>query len=123
MEMWRALRLVVDTGIHWHSWSRERAIDTMAQHMALPRPTIEAEVDRYISWPGQALAYQIGNLEFRRLRSLAESRLGIVSTSALPRRAAGPPPRQPAGVGRHRRRLDQPPPSAPRVCEDHHARG
>jgi uncharacterized protein (DUF885 family) len=48
----------------------------MAQHMALPRPTLEAEVDRYISWPGQALAYQIGNLEFRRLRSLAESRLG-----------------------------------------------
>jgi len=75
MEMWRALRLVVDTGIHWHSWSRERAIDTMAQHMALPRPTIEAEVDRYIAWPGQALAYQIGNLEFRRLRSLAKSRL------------------------------------------------
>ena len=75
MEMWRALRLVVDTGIHWHSWSRERAIDTMAQHMAMSRPTIEAEVDRYISWPGQALAYQVGNLEFRRLRSLAKSRL------------------------------------------------
>ena len=75
MEMWRALRLVVDTGIHWHLWSRERAVDTMAQHMAMPRPTIEAEVDRYIAWPGQALAYQVGSLEFRRLRALAESRL------------------------------------------------
>lgn len=76
MEMWRALRLVVDTGIHWFSWSRERAVETMAERMALPRPTIEAEVDRYVCWPGQALAYQIGNLEFRGLRALAESRLG-----------------------------------------------
>jgi uncharacterized protein (DUF885 family) len=47
----------------------------MAQHMATPRPVIAAEVDRYIAWPGQALAYQIGSLEFRRLRALAESRL------------------------------------------------
>jgi uncharacterized protein (DUF885 family) len=75
-ELWRALRLVVDTGIHAHSWSRERAIETMARSMALPLATITAEVDRYISWPGQALVYQIGNLAFRGLRRRAEARLG-----------------------------------------------
>lgn len=76
MEIWRALRLVVDSGIHWHGWSRDRAVETMARHLALPRPTIEAEVDRYIGWPGQALVYQIGNLRFRALRCLAEQKLG-----------------------------------------------
>lgn len=76
MEMWRALRLVVDTGIHWHGWSRDHAVDTMARSMAMSRPALEDEVDRYISWPGQALAYQIGHLEIRRLRELAEARLG-----------------------------------------------
>ncbi len=76
MEMWRALRLVVDTGIHWHGWSRERAIEAMAQHLSMSRATIEAEVDRYICWPGQALVYQIGNLEYRRLRRCAEAGLG-----------------------------------------------
>jgi uncharacterized protein (DUF885 family) len=76
MEIWRALRLVVDTGIHWRGWSREQAVDTMARSMAMARPGIEAEVDRYICWPGQALAYQVGNLEYRRLRRSAEERLG-----------------------------------------------
>lgn len=76
MEIWRALRLVVDTGIHWLGWSREQAIDTMERHMAMPRATIAAEVDRYICWPGQALAYQIGNLEFRKIRKRCEARLG-----------------------------------------------
>jgi uncharacterized protein (DUF885 family) len=75
-EMWRALRLVVDTGIHWNGWTRDRAVEYMAEHMALPRPTIEAEVDRYIAWPAQALAYQLGNLAFRAARRLAEQRLG-----------------------------------------------
>ena len=76
MEMWRALRLVVDTGIHWLGWSREQAIETMARHMAMPRASIASEVDRYICWPGQALAYQIGNLEFRKMRKRAEEQLG-----------------------------------------------
>jgi uncharacterized protein (DUF885 family) len=76
MEIWRALRLVVDTGIHWLGWSRGRAVETMARHLALPRPTIEAEVDRYIGLPGQALAYQLGNLSIRSLRQRAEAALG-----------------------------------------------
>ena len=75
-EIWRALRLVVDTGIHWCGWSRERAVDYMVQHMATPRATIEAEVERYIAWPAQALVYQIGNLALRALRQRAEQRLG-----------------------------------------------
>ncbi len=75
-EIWRALRLVVDTGLHVHRWSRERAVEEMAAHMALPRPTIEAEVDRYIGWPAQALGYQLGGLAFRGARRRAEERLG-----------------------------------------------
>ena len=74
-EMWRALRLVVDTGIHALGWSREQAIALMERHMAMPRPTIEAEVDRYVGMPAQALAYQIGNRKFCELRERAELRL------------------------------------------------
>jgi uncharacterized protein (DUF885 family) len=74
--MWRALRLVVDTGIHWFGWSRTRAIDTMMQRLAMPRGTIEAEVNRYVALPGQALAYQLGNLTIRSLRGRAERALG-----------------------------------------------
>jgi uncharacterized protein (DUF885 family) len=76
MEIWRALRLAVDTGLHSQGWTRERAIEFMSAHQAMPRPTIESEVDRYISMPAQALAYQIGGLEFRRLRAQAERQLG-----------------------------------------------
>ncbi len=76
MEMWRACRLVVDTGIHVEGWSRDRAIDTMLAHLSLSRTTIEGEVDRYIAMPAQALGYQIGNLKFRELRARAEQRLG-----------------------------------------------
>ena len=76
MEMWRALRLVVDTGIHHHGWSRERSIELMRANMALPLATLEAEVDRYIGWPAQALGYQVGNLKFCELRRRAERRLG-----------------------------------------------
>ncbi len=75
-EIWRAVRLVVDTGIHWHRWDRARAVEYMSRHVAMPLPTIEGEVDRYICWPGQALVYQIGNLRFRELRRRAEQRLG-----------------------------------------------
>ena len=76
MEMWRACRLVVDTGLHAEGWTRERAIDFMRAHLSLPLATIEAEVDRYAGWPGQALAYQVGNITFRKLRDEAEAALG-----------------------------------------------
>lgn len=76
MEMWRAVRLVVDTGIHSHGWTREQSVAYFERHMAMPRTTVEAEVDRYIGWPGQALAYQLGNLRFRDLRRRAEAALG-----------------------------------------------
>jgi uncharacterized protein (DUF885 family) len=76
MEMWRAVRLVVDTGIHLHGWSREQAVAYMAERLTLSRETIEGEVDRYAALPAQALGYQIGNLKLRELRQRAESRLG-----------------------------------------------
>ncbi|NRA75974.1 MAG: DUF885 domain-containing protein, partial [Planctomycetes bacterium] len=75
-EMWRALRLVVDTGIHEYGWSRDHAIQVMLENSALTRKNVEAEVDRYISWPGQALAYKIGELEIQDLVQLARTRLG-----------------------------------------------
>lgn len=76
MELWRAVRLVVDTGIHTQGWTRERAIDYMAALLTLSRETIEGEVDRYAALPAQALGYQIGNLKLRELRQRAEARLG-----------------------------------------------
>jgi len=75
-EMWRAMRLVVDTGIHAFGWSREDAIEYMLANSALTRTNIEREVDRYISWPAQALGYKLGEIEIRRLRAMAEDRLG-----------------------------------------------
>ncbi|MFC2173410.1 DUF885 family protein [Acidobacteriota bacterium] len=75
-EMWRALRLVVDTGIHYFGWTRERAIDFMAENSALSIHNITTEVDRYIAWPGQAIAYKIGELKIRELRATAEKELG-----------------------------------------------
>ena len=75
-EMWRAARLVIDTGLHRYGWSRQQAIDYLAAHTALSQHEVETEVDRYISWPGQALAYKIGELTIRRLRSEAEAKLG-----------------------------------------------
>lgn len=71
-EMWRAMRLVVDTGIHAFGWSRRRAIDFMLENSALTRTNVESEVDRYIAWPGQATGYKIGELKIRELRSRAE---------------------------------------------------
>ncbi len=76
MEMWRAVRLVVDTGLHAEGWSRQRAIDYFRGHVAMPVETIEAEVDRYVGLPGQALGYQLGNRMFRELRARAERELG-----------------------------------------------
>lgn len=74
-EMWRAVRLVVDSGIHAKGWSREQAIDFFTANMALPLPTVESEVDRYIGWPAQALSYQLGNLKFMELRRRCEAEL------------------------------------------------
>jgi uncharacterized protein (DUF885 family) len=76
MEVWRACRLVVDTGIHYFGWTREEAIDYMRANSAMPLHDIRAEVDRYIGWPGQALAYKMGEMKIRALREEAEARLG-----------------------------------------------
>jgi uncharacterized protein (DUF885 family) len=75
-EMWRACRLVVDTGIHSMGWTRQQAIDYMATRTALPLHEVETEVDRYISWPGQALAYKLGELKIKEMRARAEKALG-----------------------------------------------
>jgi len=74
--MWRAARLVIDTGMHHYGWSRQHAIDYLASHTALSQHEVETEVDRYISWPGQALAYKLGELTILRLRHEAETTLG-----------------------------------------------
>ena len=75
-EMWRALRLVVDSGMHYFGWSRKQAINYMLENSALSKNNIVTEVDRYITWPGQALAYKIGELKIRSLRAYAEKELG-----------------------------------------------
>jgi len=75
-EMWRACRLVVDTGMHWKGWSREQAETCFLENSALSPHNIRTEVERYISWPGQALAYKIGELKILELRERAEERLG-----------------------------------------------
>ena len=75
-EMWRACRLVVDTGMHALGWSRQQAIDFMAANTSSTLLNITNEVDRYIAWPGQALAYKIGELKIRELRAMAEKALG-----------------------------------------------
>jgi uncharacterized protein (DUF885 family) len=75
-EMWRACRLVVDTGIHSMGWTRQQAIDYMATRTSLPLHEVETEIDRYISWPGQALAYKLGELKIKELRKKAETKLG-----------------------------------------------
>lgn len=73
---WRACRLVVDTGIHTQGWTRQQAVDYMLANTALSQHEVETEVDRYISWPGQALSYMIGMIRIRELRREAETALG-----------------------------------------------
>ncbi|MEE9167848.1 MAG: DUF885 domain-containing protein [Candidatus Neomarinimicrobiota bacterium] len=75
-EMWRACRLVVDTGMHAFGWSRQKAIDFMKKNSAKTEHDIEVEIDRYIAWPGQALAYKIGELKIKELRRVAKESLG-----------------------------------------------
>ena len=74
-EMWRAIRLVVDTGMHYFGWSREQAIDFFKANAGKSEHDIVVEVDRYIVWPGQALAYKIGELKLKELRAHAEQAL------------------------------------------------
>jgi len=76
LEMWRACRLVIDTGIHYFGWSREQAIDYLAKYTTLDRDSIVTEIDRYIVWPGQALSYKMGELKIRQLRAIVEQKLG-----------------------------------------------
>jgi uncharacterized protein (DUF885 family) len=94
-QMWRACRLVVDTGVHHLGWSRQQAIDYLTANTALSAREIANEVDRYISWPGQALSYELGYLKIRELRAKAEQALGakfdirhfhdtVLSTGSVP---------------------------------------
>ena len=75
-EMWRAVRLVVDTGMHYMGWSRDEALEYLADNTALSLQNVRTEIDRYISWPGQALAYKMGELKFLELRARATEELG-----------------------------------------------
>ncbi|MDR6984840.1 uncharacterized protein (DUF885 family) [Rheinheimera pacifica] len=75
-EMWRAARLVVDTGMHTMGWSRQQAIDFLAQNTALSMHNVTTEIDRYISWPAQALSYKLGEITIKQLRAEAEQALG-----------------------------------------------
>ncbi len=75
-ELFRAVRLVVDTGIHSKGWTRDQVVDFLRKSGAVDEPTIQSETDRYISWPAQALAYKLGQLKFRELRARAQTELG-----------------------------------------------
>ncbi|HEY5756570.1 MAG TPA: DUF885 domain-containing protein, partial [Steroidobacter sp.] len=76
MEMWRACRLVMDVGIHWKHWTAGQAAACLIDNTALSPDSVQGETQRYISWPGQALAYKIGELRIRKIRSEAEHALG-----------------------------------------------
>ena len=75
-EMWRAIRLVVDTGVHEKRWSRDQMVAYFHRYTAMDEPNVQSEVDRYIAWPGQALAYKLGQLEILKLRQYAKDQLG-----------------------------------------------
>ena len=94
-EMWRAVRLVVDTGVHAKHWSRQQMVDYFRQYTAMDEPNIQTEVDRYIAWPGQSLAYKLGQLRILEVRERARKKLGaafdlrafhdaVLGASALP---------------------------------------
>ena len=104
-DAWRAARLVVDTGLHAKCWSRTRAIEWMSQHVPLSEIEVVTEVDRYISYPGQALAYMVGRMEIERLRRLASDTLGARFSvrdfhDLVLRSGPVPPPALAAAVGR-----------------------
>ena len=87
-EMWRSVRLVVDTGVHAKHWSRQQMVDFFRQHTAMDEPNIETEVDRYIAWPGQALAYKLGQMKIIELRERARQTGRPLRPARLPRCAA-----------------------------------
>jgi uncharacterized protein (DUF885 family) len=74
--MWRDIRLVIDTGVHAKHWSRDQMLEYFHKYTAMDEPDVQTEVDRYIAWPGQALAYKLGQLEFLKLREQARQKLG-----------------------------------------------
>jgi uncharacterized protein (DUF885 family) len=74
-EMWRAIRLVIDTGVHAKHWSRDQMVELFHRYTAMDEPNVQTEVDRYIAWPGQALAYKLGQLEILKLRGQAQEKL------------------------------------------------
>jgi uncharacterized protein (DUF885 family) len=75
-ELFRAVRLVVDTGIHSKGWTREQVVEFMRQSGSVDEPTIQSETDRYIAWPAQALSYKLGQLKISELRQRAQTQLG-----------------------------------------------
>jgi uncharacterized protein (DUF885 family) len=75
-EMWRDIRLVIDTGVHEKHWSRDQMVEYFHRYTAMDEPNVQSEVDRYIAWPGQALAYKLGQLEILKLREEARQKLG-----------------------------------------------
>jgi uncharacterized protein (DUF885 family) len=75
-EMWRAIRLIIDTGVHDMHWSRDSMVAYFHRYTAMDEPNVQSEVDRYIAWPGQALAYKLGQLEILKLRDEARHKLG-----------------------------------------------
>jgi len=75
-EMWRAIRLVIDTGVHEKHWTRDQMVAYFHRYTAMDEPNVQSEVDRYIAWPGQALAYKLGQLEILKLRQFAKDQLG-----------------------------------------------
>lgn len=75
-DIWRAIRLVVDTGVHSQHWTRQQMVDYFHEHSSVDEPSVQAEVDRYIAWPSQALGYKIGQLKFLELRARAQKELG-----------------------------------------------
>ena len=94
-DIWRAVRLVVDTGVHAKHWSREQMVDYFHQHSGIGETDVQAEVDRYIAWPSQALGYKVGQLKFLELRAKAQQALGdrfklsafhdqVIDSGALP---------------------------------------
>ncbi len=74
--MWRAIRLVVDTGVHSQHWTRQQMVDYFHEHSTIDETNVQAEVDRYIAWPGQALGYKMGQLKILELRARAQRELG-----------------------------------------------
>jgi uncharacterized protein (DUF885 family) len=94
-DMLRAIRLVVDTGLHYKHWTRQQVVDFFHEHSAQDEPNVQSETDRYIAWPGQALGYKIGQLQILKLRQYSKDQLGdkfsirdfhdqIIDAGALP---------------------------------------